>query len=312
MSYIFDALQRREAEHSQTNSSDLPLATDLLRALESTAKLSKPDLEAPSERPAILDLTPQSGFSEEFESVPMSITPNSRLVCLSDTNCLAAEKFRFLGVRLRQLQQTRPLKKVLITSTIPEEGKSTVAANLAYTLARRRQQKTLLLDGDLRRPALAKQFGLGSVPGLSEWLQDPSSPIRNIYCLEATGLWFLPAGNAPQNSLELLQSAALSPLLKQLSSWFDWIVIDSPPVLPLADTSVWIRSADGVLLVSREGKTEKQQLKRGLESIDKSKLLGAVINGSTHVVQSNYYYLYGAKPISSPKPAAATIPPAER
>src|SRR5262249_59098671 len=135
----------------------------------------------------------------------------------------------FLAVRLRQLQHTRPLKKVLITSTIPGEGKSMVAANLACTLARRRQQRTLLIDGDLRRPTLARQFGLGRVPGLSEWFQSGTGPMTNIYRLDSLGLWFLPAGSAPQNPLELMQSGKISPLMDQLAAWFDWIVIDSPP-----------------------------------------------------------------------------------
>ena len=223
----------------------------------------------------------------------MSIVPDSKLVSITEKDSLAAEKFRFLAVRLRQLQQNRPLKKILITSTIPGEGKSMVAANLACTLARRRQQKTLLLDGDLRRPTLARQLGLGRIPGISEALQGSTDLIGSIYRLDALGLWILPAGNAPQNPLELMQSGKLAPLMEQLTAWFDWIVIDSPPVLPLADTSVWARLADGILLVSRQGKTEKQQLQRGLEAIESSKLLGAILNGSTNTVHTDYYAHYG-------------------
>ena len=110
----------------------------------------------------------------------------SRLVSLGKEGSLGAEKFRFLAVRLRQLRQSRPLKKVLITSTIPQEGKSTVAANLACTLARRKPQKTLLLEGDLRRPNIAAQFGLGRLPGLCEWLSG-ETPTINIYRLENLG-----------------------------------------------------------------------------------------------------------------------------
>ena len=84
---------------------------------------------------------------------------------MAEEGSLGAEKFRFLAVRLRQLRQSRPLKKILITSTIPQEGKSTVAANLACTLARRKQQKTLLLEGDLRRPNISKLFGIGQGSG---------------------------------------------------------------------------------------------------------------------------------------------------
>jgi len=90
----------------------------------------------------------------------------------------------------------------------------------------------------------------------------------NIYKLQGLGLWILPAGAAPQNPLELMQSGKLSVLMQQLEAWFDWIVIDSPPVLPLADTSLWSRLADGIVLVTRKGTTEKQQLQRGLEAVE--------------------------------------------
>jgi capsular exopolysaccharide synthesis family protein len=213
-------------------------------------------------------------------------------VSLFDKEGLAAEKFRFLGVRLRQLQQARQLKKLLITSTLPEEGKSLVSANLAATLARRKQQKVLLLEGDLRRPVLSKQFGHAHIPGITEWLYEGAGPINSIYYLDGPGFWFLPAGRPPENPLELMQTGRLSSLLVQLTASFDWIIIDSPPLLPLADTSVWARLADGALLVVREGKTEKRQLQRGLTALDRSKLLGVVVNGFTGTDNSNYYSRY--------------------
>ncbi len=113
----------------------------------------------------------------------------------------------------------------------------------------------------------------------------------------------LPAGSAPQNPLELMQAGKLSPLMEQLEAWFDWIVIDSPPVLPLADTSLWSRLADGILLVTRTGITEKQQLQRGIEAIEKSKLLGALVNSSSNASHADYYqrYSYTSSPETPPK-----------
>ena len=231
----------------------------------------------------------QDQFSQ-FQNLNVLVPPQSRVVCVTDKESLAAEKFRFLAVRLRQMQQNRPLKKVLVTSTIPQEGKSMTAANLACALARRTNQKTLLVDGDLRRPSVARLFGLGKISGISEWLQGEGGPISSIYHLEDAGLWVLPAGNIPRNPLELLQSGKLAALMEQLTSWFDWIVIDTPPVLPLADTSIWMRMSDGVMLVARQGTTERDQLKRGIEAIEPSKLLGALLNGSTNTKKSDYYY----------------------
>jgi capsular exopolysaccharide synthesis family protein len=294
MSNIFDALQRAEGGNAGADGSGLLLATELLQVAEQRMRGSALSVEQQPSIEAFDADPPTRASTEDLERcrvLAVSIRDESRLVSLAEEGSLGAEKFRFLAVRLRQLRQNRPLKKILITSTIPQEGKSTVAANLACTLARRRQQKTLLLEGDLRRPNITNQFGIGRIPGLCEWLNGQSESI-NIYKLQGLGLWILPAGAAPQNPLELMQSGKLSVLMEQLEAWFDWIVIDSPPVLPLADTSLWSRLADGVLLVTRKGTTEKQQLQRGLEAIEKSKLLGALVNSSANTAHSDYYQQY--------------------
>lgn len=271
MSRIFEALQRSESERSGSA------------------------FQSPSELPAeLLQEAVKSGHSlAEFPSLRVSVSGESRLVALTAKESLGAEKFRFLGVRLRQLQQSRPLKKVLITSTIAEEGKSLVSANLAVTLARKQQQNVLLIDGDLRRPVLARQFGLGNLAGISEWLKGESHSVANLYHLDGPGFWFMPAGRPPENPLELMQSGRLGELFEHLSSCFDWIVLDSPPVLPLADTTVWARFADGVLMVTRQGKTEKKSLQRGLRVLEQSHLLGVVVNSCSNTDHSNYYQRYG-------------------
>ncbi|WP_251106640.1 tyrosine-protein kinase family protein [Alloacidobacterium dinghuense] len=227
---------------------------------------------------------------DRFQSLSITASVKSQLACVTDKESLVAEKFRFLGVRLRHLQRERPLKKVLITSTIPREGKSTVAANLACTFARKKQQRTLLLEGDVRRPSLSQLFGLRGMLGLCDWLHGNDKSVSNIYHLEDLDLWIMPAGIATDNPLELLQSGRLSAMMSQVTSLFDWVIIDSPPVLPLADTSVWSRLADGILLVARQGTTEKRQLQRGLEALDHQKLIGALLNGSQSSGPNDYYY----------------------
>ena len=291
MSQIFDALHRAETERRSIDLSEVTAAPELLEGAE--RQLAPRETEY-KRRPDIGD----APFSH-FQSVPVLVSPQSKLVCITDRESLAAEKFRFLGVRLSHLQQKRPIKRLLITSSVPEEGKSTVATNLACTLATRQRQKVLLLEGDLRRPTLAKEFGLGKQPGLSEWLESEASPATNICELESLGLWLLPAGTPPSEPLELLQSAKLSLLMDQLNSWFDWIVIDSPPVLPLGDTSIWMRLADAILLVTRPGKTEKRQLQRTLEAVEQPKLLGALVNGSIEATSSSYYYYQGGRASAS-------------
>lgn len=285
MSRIFSALQRSESDGVAF---DFPLIGSLADEMP----------PAPEEMPAAESETSHvsADESDQFQSVSISPTPDSRLVSLTDQASLGAEKFRFLGVRLRQLQQASSLKKLLITSTIPDEGKSFVSANLAITLAQRRPQRILLVEGDLRRPSLNTRLGIPKLPGLGEWLRGDVRSMRSIYHLEQAGFWILPAGTPPENHGELMQSERLSELVDQLSSRFDWILIDSPPVAPLADTSAWIRSVDGVLLVVREGVTQKRQLVRGLRVLERSKVLGVVINSSTNSIHDDYYgrYTYAA------------------
>lgn len=323
MSQIFDALQRSEAERSGDGSAETR-ATELLQRTESyaAAKWGKDendetrdasdgaervsvsafenDLLSPvgAETMDALPALPSAGRGDElkqFETLRISVPPESRLVSLPDIENPAGEAFHLLGVRLRHLRRQRTLKKVLITSTIPQEGKSMVAANLASTLALRTQQKVLLLEGDVRRPSQSKVFGIESKPGICEWLQGARSLAKSIYYLEGAGIWILPAGVASGNSLELLQSGRLTGMMEQLVSWFDWIVIDSPPVLPLADTSIWTNLADGVLLVARQGITQKKQLKRGLEALGTQKLLGALLNSATSMALTDYYYRPSAR-----------------
>lgn len=292
MSRIFEALQRSESERNAGGLPETPaFVTELLEAAERETPVAAAAIAEPPAR----DVTAELG---QVQSFPVGITAESRLVSLTDKESLAAEKFRFLGVRLRQMQQKRNLHKILITSTLPEEGKSLVSANLAATLARRHQQKVLLLEGDLRRPVLARQLGNAHVPGITEWLYQGTGPINNIYYLDGPGFWLLPAGKPPENPLELMQTGKLNSLLEQLTASFDWIIIDSPPLLPLADTSVWARMADGVLLVVREGKTEKRQLRSGLAALDRSNLLGVVVNSCSSTDNKNYY-AYSPAAVSS-------------
>jgi capsular exopolysaccharide synthesis family protein len=297
MSRIFDALQRSGTEQSGVEYPDLiSVVTEVFEREKKTAGAPAEPIPA-IETPAIDLAVSEQRLTEgsvtepaEFPVLNISVPASSRLVFLTAPDSLAAEKFRFLGVRLRQLQQSRSLKRVLITSTIPEEGKSLVSANLAGVLARRKQ-RVLLIEGDLRRPSLAQQFGLGHLAGLGEWLQGDGRKLTNLYRLEGPDFWLMPAGDPPANPLELMQSGKLSRLMEQLASMFDWVVVDSPPLLPLADTTVWSRVTEGTLLVAREGKTEKAMLQRGLELVKKSELIGVVLNG-THANHKNYYQRY--------------------
>ncbi len=288
MSNIFEALQRAEAERSggslPTNAESV---ADLLQKVEQEIDrkqyLSELPLSANRE-------SPEPGSFVSAKVLLPAPAAESKLVCLTDQGGLAAEKFRVLGLKLRHLRERRKLKRIVITSSIPEEGKSLIAANLAFNQSRSRILNTVLIDGDLRRPELARRFGFNrNLPGLSEVLRGERQLSEVVYKLEGTGLRFIPAGVTPENPIEVMQAGRLQPLLEQLETFFDWIIIDTPTVLPLADTPLWMKLADGVLLVTREGVCEKKQLERTVEVIDRSTMLGVVVN-SCHSNEQKYYY----------------------
>ena len=229
---------------------------------------------------------------DQIKSLLPAVREESRVVALTEGNSLGAEKFRLLRTRLRNLREHRQLQKLVITSAIPNEGKTLVAMNLAVCLAKHTDEKVLLLEGDLRKPMLGEHLGIKSLPGVGEWWASTEEPINKfIYRFDDLQLWILPAGSAPENPVNILQSARFLGLCKQLSTCFDWIIIDAPPLLPMADVSFWSRQADGMLLVVREGHTPKSILQKGLETLDNPKVIGVVLNDA-HQVESSYYGQY--------------------
>jgi capsular exopolysaccharide synthesis family protein len=293
MSYIFEALQRAEAERS---GGSLPKNADSVADLLQEVEQEIDRKQSLSELP--LAATPEPPEADSFASAKVllpALRADSRLVCLTDQGGLAAEKFRVLGLKLRHLRERRKLKRIVITSSIPEEGKSLIAANLALNQSRSKILNAVLIDGDLRRPELGSRFGFHrNLAGLSEVLRGERQLSEVIYKLEGSGLWFVPAGVTPENPIEVMQSGRLQQLLEQLETFFDWIIIDTPPVLPLADTPLWMKLADGVLLVTREGLCDKKQLGRAVEVIDRSTMLGVIVNSCSSNEQKYYYARYSS------------------
>jgi capsular exopolysaccharide synthesis family protein len=293
MSNIFEALQRAEAERSGGSlPKNADSVADLLQEIEEEIDRKQSLSELP---PSVKLESPEAGTFAFAKVLLPAPAADSRLVCLTDQGSLAAEKFRVLGLKLRHLRERRKLKRIVITSSIPEEGKSLIAANLALNQSRSKLLKAVLIDGDLRRPELASRFGFHrNLAGLSEVLRGERRLSDVVYKLEGSGLWFLPAGVTPENPIELMQSSRLQQLLEQLETFFDWIIIDTPPILPLADSPLWMKLADGVLLVTREGVCEKKQLGRAVEVIDRSTMLGVVVNSCSSNEQKYYYARYSS------------------
>ncbi len=233
---------------------------------------------------------------EELNPLPefsVAVPPNPRLVAMMEKEGVGAEKFRMLAARLQYLRKQRQLKKLVITSTLKGEGKSVISANLALTLARR--QRTLLIDGDLRQSGLRDLFGNHDLLGLTDWWEEAADITDFLRRVNELPLWYLPPGEATGEPLEILQSQRMSEMLTQVAEWFEWVIIDSPPLAAVADPNVWATQADGTLLVVEQAKTPKKLLGKTLEGIENLKVIGVVVNGSQDT-SHQYYRQYYKKP----------------
>jgi capsular exopolysaccharide synthesis family protein len=224
--------------------------------------------------------------------INVTATPSSRLVALTSEKALGAEKFRVLGARLSNIRLSSKLNILQVTSSVVGEGKTLTSVNLAMTLAKRFDQKVLLAEGDLRKPAVCKMLGLAMKPGIGEWWDHPEIPVTDyILRIGDTGMCLLPAGDVAQPA-SVLQSQRIADLFQELARQFDWVIIDTPPLLPMADSNLWSRISDGTLMVVRKGVVTRSALKKAVESLDNPKMVGVVLNDASDYDRVNYYDQY--------------------
>lgn len=203
---------------------------------------------------------------------------NPLLVAGLAPKSLAAEQYRALRTRIAHAEGTSARRTVLITSPQKGEGKSITSANLALTMAQELQRRVVIVEADLRKPSLQHLFGLPAGPGLAEFLTGAAELTEVMRFLPDYNLTVIPGGTAPTNPAELLGSTAMRRLLEQLRTRFDRVILDTPPVLPLADVAILAPMVDGALMVVRAGVTPKPAIENALRAFDASRLIGVVLN----------------------------------
>ncbi len=235
------------------------------------------------------------------------LQPGNHLVFHTDPRGVAADRFRYLRMRLRQMAELGKLRTLLITSAVPKDGKSTTALNLATALAEEGKRSVLLIEADLYQPTLRKQLGLSRAPGLAECMEDRLDPFSLIRRIEPLGWYLLSAGQPRGNPTELFQSDAFPSLMPKIVSRFDWVLFDSPPLTPLIDTLSLARQADASLLVVRAGQSPKALVEKAFELLGRKHVVGVVLNGVPGIDRSysKYYGYYGKK--VAPDSASAEI-----
>jgi exopolysaccharide/PEP-CTERM locus tyrosine autokinase len=203
------------------------------------------------------------------------------------------EMFKILRGNILFPAEGEPPRSILITSALPSEGKSFVAANLAVSIAQNINEHVLLMDCDIRRPCIHTIFGYSEAPGLTEFLNQRASLTDVLLKTSVKKLTLLPAGNPPKNPAELLSSKEMTSLMDEVKQRYPdrHIIIDSPPPQLTAETNAIARRVDGVILVVKYGRTPRDMVAEMIESIGREKVLGVVMNWFD--LRASSYYGYG-------------------
>jgi capsular exopolysaccharide synthesis family protein len=218
----------------------------------------------------------------------------------------AREQYRRLATALHQAQAESGTKVVMIASSVPSEGKTLTAANLAMTLSESYHRRVLLIDADLRRPALHRILKIAASPGLTESLLAATEQQLPVHRVSAH-LSVLPAGKPAPDPMVALASPRLLSILAEARDLFDWVIVDTPPIGLLSDANLLASSVDGVIFVVKAGSTPYDLVKRGLEAVGSDRVLGVVLNrAATDAHRYGYGYQhystyhYNAKQDSEP------------
>ena len=300
MSKIYEALLRAEIERLTTNDDAAPTFGESRRPHDEDATITP-------EEPLWHDA---EATSLPFQQPPLNrarISANRWKPMLAQLPALqergaSVEQFRTLRSRVQEFRDLGVLKTVMVSSGLPGEGKSFVSANLAISLARRKQNRVLLIDGDMRRSSLHTLLGAPSKPGLTEYLDGDASAFEVMQRAQLVqdmpaalaSLTFIAGGGDAENAADLSSNSRFEELIAKVSPLFDWIIVDSSPVNVISDGVNLAHACDGVLLVARGGVTKYETAQRALYQLKASKVLGLVLNAVSDQPISGGYYGYDA------------------
>lgn len=213
------------------------------------------------------------------------------LLLESNPMSVAAESYRTLRTNIQYSSFDKPVKSIVVTSSEPGEGKSTTAANLAISFAKD-GKRVIIIDCDLRKPVVHKEFGISNSVGLSEFLIGKVEFNKVVYKHES-GLHVMPSGTIPPNPAEMVASKAMEHLLNQLEDKYDYIILDAPPVNAVADPKILSTKVDGTILVVKYGYAKKEgviEASKNLKVVN-ANIIGVVFNGEEQR-RSGYYHYY--------------------
>lgn len=215
-----------------------------------------------------------------------------RLILLTDPQTPECEQFRTLRTELFHASAKKQTQVVTVTSAVGGEGKTSTVLNLAFAIAQSKEKRVLVVDGDLRRPNIALYLGIRPTVGFTEILNGENDIFSSIFRLEGQDLYVLPVSRESNHPTELLSSERLETMLAQVREYFDFILIDSPPIMPFADSRLLANHSDAVIMVVRAGMATYDTVERAIDSLPQGRVLGIVLNGAEHKQEAGYYDNY--------------------
>jgi protein-tyrosine kinase len=254
---------------------------------EGGASVERPSrFELAATRPVAAPRTSARGLA------PTNAAMEGKLIVSAETSPVAVEQYRRLAATLHGLHVERDLKMLIVTSSVPDEGKTLTVANLALTLSESYKRRVLLIDADLRRPSIHDVFGLPNVSGLSDSLR----PERGrLSLLEVSPfLSILPAGQPDANPMAKLTSQRMKTLLGEAGETFDWVLLDAPPVGLMPDANLLARLAEAVIFVIAAGFTPHALVDKAIADLGRDYIVGTVLNRVEErtLPASDYYHRY--------------------
>lgn len=239
--------------------------------------------------PTVLD----AHFLDRIQEVPYTPSPDGLLIDLTRPHEAPMEEFRSLRTRLNHMQTLQPIHSVVVTSASPAEGKSFAAMNLALSQAQLAGSRVLVADFDFRRPIVHNLLGLDRSPGITDFLLGKVPLEAAIKHVAGTNLYVMPAGEAVMNPLELLNLREVKLMLNELPAYFNWVILDTPPLLFAADANLLSTMCHGAILVVRIGATTIDAVTRAMQSLCENNVLGIVVNGARRgELYSKYTYYH--------------------
>lgn len=229
--------------------------------------------------------------TSELDGMDNTVSFKKPLVVMKDTDPVAAEQYRVLYTRLSQLKQKDSLSAFAVTSAVKGEGKTVLSLNLAYVIAEEFKKRCILVECDFKKPSVASYFSRrGTENGLVDVLKGEADLGGAVARLDGSdNLFFLRAGKSVKNSSELLGSERMAEVAAELKRGFEFLIMDCPPILPLADMNIISRLADGLVMVVRAESTPRNMVRSAMDSIKEGRFIGIVLNAA-HTSLKKYYY----------------------